>query len=137
MSSIILASRSTTYLVLVAIFAGLYSFSPVAHAQNTTNSSEINQLYNQAKNTSLGLVNQVPGELKDAYNQAKNTSLGLVNQVPGELKDAYNQAKNTSLGLVNQAANLIKNDTNSTMLLNQLENDFGNLINEFKSFLSR
>ena len=137
MNSTILVSRSTTYLVLAAIFASLLSFSPLAHAQNTTNSSEISQLYNQAKNTTVNLVNQAPAELKSAYNQAKNTTVNLVNQAPAELKSAYNQAKNTTVNLVDQAATLIKNDTNSTKLLNQLENDFGSLINEFKGFFSR
>ncbi|HYF98770.1 MAG TPA: hypothetical protein VD815_01635 [Candidatus Saccharimonadales bacterium] len=115
MSSTILVSKSTTFLILAAIFASLLSFSPLAHAQNTTNSSEMSQLYNQAKNTTVNLVNQAPAELKSAYNQAKNTTVNLVDQ----------------------AATLIKNDTNSTRLLNQLENDFGSLINEFKGFFSR
>ena len=110
-----IVSRSTNYLVLAAIFATLLSFSPVAYAQNSTNASELTNLYNQAKNTSMDLVNQAPGALKGAYNQAKNTSMDLVNQ----------------------AVSLIKNDTNSSRLLNQLETDFGNLVNEFSNFLAR
>lgn len=115
MNSRKIVSRSTNYLVLAAIFATLLSFSPVAYAQNSTNASELTNLYNQAKNTSIGVVNQAPDALKGAYNQAKNTTVGLVNQ----------------------AAILIQNDTNSSKLLNQLETDFGNLVNEFSNFLSR
>ena len=110
--------------------------------------AELKSAFNQAKNTSLGLVDQAPAELKSAFNQAKNTSLGLVDQAPAELKSAFNQAKNTSLGLVdqapaelksafNQAKNFIKNDTNSSKLVNLLEGDVGNLINEFSNFLSK
>ncbi|HEU5120248.1 MAG TPA: hypothetical protein VFT71_04605 [Candidatus Nitrosocosmicus sp.] len=108
-------SRSTNYVVLVAIFASLLSFSPIVYAQNSTNASDIGILYNQAKNTSMDLVNQAPGALKGAYNEAKNTSMDLVNQ----------------------AVSLIKNDTNSSRLINQLETDLGNLVNEFSNFLSR
>ncbi|HKR74494.1 MAG TPA: hypothetical protein VJR94_10340 [Candidatus Nitrosocosmicus sp.] len=99
----------------MAISACLLSASPMAYAQNSSNATEGNNLLNQAKNTSMDLVNQAPGALKGAYNQAKNTSMDLVNQ----------------------AVTLIKNDTNSSKLLNQLESDFGNLINEFTNFLSR
>ena len=115
MNSRKIVSRSTNYLVLVAIFAALLTFNPAVYAQNSTNASEINNLYNQAKNTSMDLVNQAPDALKGAYNQAKNTSMDLVNQAVG----------------------LIKNDTNSSKLMNQLETDFGNLVNEFSNFLSR
>ena len=73
----------------------------------------------------------------EAFSQAKNTSLGLVNQAPDELKSAFNQAKNTSLGLANQAKNLIKNDTNSSKLLNLLEGDVGNLLNEFSNLFRK
>ncbi len=132
-----IVSKSTSYLVIAAVISGLLSSSPMTYAQNSTNTSEIKDLYNQAKNTSMDLVNQAPGALKGAYNQAKNTSMDLVNQAPGELKGAYNQAKNTSMDLVNQAVTLIKNDTNSSKLLAQLESDFGNLVNEFSNFLSR
>jgi len=86
-------SKSTSYLVIAAVIAGLLSLSPMTYAQNSTNTSEI--------------------------------------------KDLYNQAKNTSMDLVNQAVTLIKNDTNSSKLLAQLESDFGNLVNEFSNFLSR
>ncbi|WP_161486251.1 hypothetical protein [Candidatus Nitrosocosmicus hydrocola] len=115
MNSRTIVSKSTGYLVIAAVIAGLLSLSPMTYAQNSTNTSEI----------------------KDLYNQAKNTSMDLVNQAPGVLKGAYNQAKNTSMDLVNQAVTLIKNDTNSSKLLAQLESDFGNLVNEFSNFLSR
>jgi cbb3-type cytochrome oxidase subunit 3 len=146
-------------LFLAVILIPLLTLAPVTYAQNNeTNfisSETFNQAkntsiglvdqapdalkgaYNQAKNTSIGLVDQAPDALKGAYNQAKNTSIGLVDQAPDALKGAYNQAKNTSIGLVDQATNLIKNDTNSSKLLNQLEADVENLINEFSSFFSR
>ena len=113
-------------LFLVGILVPLLALAPVVYAQNMGTNYVNNEAFNQAKNTSLGLVNQ-----------AKNTSLGLVNQAPDELKSALNQAKNTSLGLVNQAKNLIKNDTNSSKLLNQLGGDVGNLINEFSNLFSK
>jgi cbb3-type cytochrome oxidase subunit 3 len=128
---------SVNNLFLAAILIPLLTLAPVAYAQNNETSLINSETLNQAKNTSLGLVDQAPDALKGAYNQAKNTSLGLVDQAPDALKGAYNQAKNTSLGLVDQASNLIKNDTNSSKLLNQLEADVGNLINEFSSFFSR
>ena len=115
MNSRIVVSKSTSYLVFVAFIAGLLSLSPMVYAQNSTNASEIN----------------------DLYNQAKNTSMDLVNQAPGALKGAYNQAKNTSMDLVNQAVTLMQNDTNSSRLLGQLETDFDNLINEIFNFLSK
>ena len=62
---------------------------------------------------------------------AQNMGTNYVNN------EAFNQAKNTSLGLVNQAKNLIKNDTNSSKLLNQLGGDVGNLINEFSNLFSK
>ncbi|MGE0389604.1 MAG: hypothetical protein AB7P13_05680 [Candidatus Nitrosocosmicus sp.] len=152
-------SKSTSYLILMAISACLLFYSPVVQAQNSSNEKQVNNLfnqaknttvdlvnqtpgalksaYNQAKNTTVDLVNQTPGALKSAYNQAKNTTVDLVNQTPGALKSAYNQAKNTTVDLVNQTVTLIKNDTNSSKLLNQLKSDFGNLINEFSNFLSR
>ena len=102
-------------LFLAAILMPLLALAPVAYAQN----NETN------------FIND------ETINEAKNTSMGLVNQAPGALKSAYNEAKNTSMGLVNQASNLIKNDTNSSKLLNQLEGDVGNLIKEFSSFFSR
>ena len=102
-------------LFLVGILVPLLALAPVVYAQN------------------IG-TNYVNNE---AFNQSKNTSLGLVNQAPDELKSALNQAKNTSLGLVNQAKNLIKNDTNSSKLLNQLGGDVGNLINEFSNLFSK
>ena len=102
-------------LFLAAILMPLLILAPVAYAQN----NETN------------FIN------RETFNQAKNTSIGLVDQAPDALKGAYNQAKNTSIGLVDQASNLIKNDTNSSKLLNQLEADVGNLINEFSSFFSR
>ena len=83
----------------MGILVPLLALAPVVYAQNIGTNFVNNEAFNQAKNTSLGLVNQAPGELKSAFNQAKNTSLGLVNQAPGELKSAYNQAKNTSLDL--------------------------------------
>ena len=115
MNYIEFVSRSTNYVVLVAILAALLSFSPIVYAQNSTNASDIGILYNQAKNTSIDLVDQAPGALKGAYNQAKNTSMDLVDQ----------------------AVSLIKNDTNSSRLLNQLETDVNKLVNEFSNFLSR
>ncbi|HVP82950.1 MAG TPA: hypothetical protein VMS35_07915 [Nitrososphaeraceae archaeon] len=146
-------------LFLVGILVPLLALAPVVYAQNIGTNYVNNEAFNQSKNTSLGLVNQAPDELKSALNQAKNTSLGLVNQAkntslglvnqakntslglanqaPDELKSAFNQAKNTSLGLVNQAKNLIKNDTNSSKLLNQLGGDVGNLINEFSNLFSK
>ena len=102
-------------LFLAAVLMSLLTLAPVAYAQNNE-SSFINS---------------------ETFNQAKNTSMGLVDQAPDALKGAYNQAKNTSMGLVDQASNLIKNDTNSSKLLNQLEADVGNLINEFSSFFSK
>ena len=75
-----------------------------------------------------------------AYAQNNETNFinkETLNQAPDALKSAYNEAKNTSIGLVNQASNLIKNDTNSSKLLNQLEDDVGNLINEFSNLFSR
>ncbi len=110
-----IVSRSARYLALAAIFTTLLSVGNTAFAQNSSNASNISGLYNQAKNTSMELVNQAPDALKGAYNQAKNTSMELVNQ----------------------AASLIKNDTNASQLLTQLETDFGNLVNEFSKFLSR
>jgi hypothetical protein len=99
----------------VGILVPLLALAPVVYAQNIGG-------------------NYVNNE---ALSQAKNTSIGLVNQAPSELKSAYNQAKNTSLGLVNQAKNLFKNDTNSSKLLNLLEGDVGNLINEFSNLFSK
>jgi ATPase subunit of ABC transporter with duplicated ATPase domains len=128
---------SVNNLFLAAILIPLLTLAPVAYAQNNETSFINSETLNQAKNTSIGLVDQAPDALKGAYNQAKNTSIGLVDQAPDALKGAYNQAKNTSIGLVDQASNLIKNDTNSSKLLNQLEADVGNLINEFSSFFSR
>jgi hypothetical protein len=128
---------SVNNLFLAAILIPLLTLASVAYAQNNETSFINSETLNQAKNTSIGLVDQAPDALKGAYNQAKNTSIGLVDQAPDALKGAYNQAKNTSIGLVDQASNLIKNDTNSSKLLNQLEADVGNLINEFSSFFSR
>ena len=99
----------------MGILVPLLALAPVVYAQN------------------IG-TNYVNNE---AFNQAKNTSLGLVNQAPDELKSALNQAKNTSLGLVNQAKNLIKNDTNSSKLMNLLEGDVGNLLNEFSNLFRK
>jgi hypothetical protein len=124
-------------LFLAVILIPLLTLAPVAYAQNNETNFISSETFNQAKNTSIGLVDQAPDALKGAYNQAKNTSIGLVDQAPDALKGAYNQAKNTSIGLVDQATNLIKNDTNSSKLLNQLEADVENLINEFSSFFSR
>jgi hypothetical protein len=121
----------------VGILVPLLALAPVVYAQNIGANYVNNDALSQAKNTSIGLVNQAPSELKSALSQAKNTSIGLVNQAPSELKSAYNQAKNTSLGLVNQAKNLFKNDTNSSKLLNLLEGDVGNLINEFSNLFSK
>jgi predicted PurR-regulated permease PerM len=132
-----IVSKSTCCLVFIAISACLLSYSPLVHAQNSSNVTKINNVFNQAKNASMDLVNQTPGVLKGAYNQAKNASMDLVNQTPGVLKGAYNQAKNASMDLVNQTVTLIKNDTNSSKLLNQLKSDFGSLFNEFSNFLSR
>jgi hypothetical protein len=87
----------------------------LVHAQNSSNVTKVNNVFNQAKNASMDLVNQTPGVLKGAYNQAKNASMDLVNQT----------------------VTLIKNDTNSSKLLNQLKSDFGSLFNEFSNFLSR
>ncbi len=115
----------------------LLALAPAAYAQNIGTNFMNNEALNQAKNTSMGLVNQAPDALKSAYKEAKNTSMGLVNQAPDALKSAYKEAKNTSMGLVNQAVNILKNDTNSSKLLNQFEGDIGNLINEFSNFLSR
>ncbi len=102
-------------LFLAVILIPLLTLAPVAYAQN----------------------NETNFISSETFNQAKNTSIGLVDQAPDALKGAYNQAKNTSIGLVDQATNLIKNDTNSSKLLNQLEADVENLINEFSSFFSR
>ena len=102
-------------LFLVGILVPLLTLVPVVYGQNI-GSNYVNS---------------------EALSQAKNTSLGLVNQAPGELKSALSQAKNTSLGLVNQAKSLIKNDTNSSKLLNLLEGDVGNLINKFSNLFSK
>ena len=110
----------------MGILVPLLALAPAVYAQNMGTNYINNEAFNQAKNTSLGLVNQ-----------AKNTSLGLVNQAPDELKSAFNQAKNTSLGLANQAKNLIKNDTNSSKLMNLLEGDVGNLLNEFSNLFRK
>jgi hypothetical protein len=148
-----------TNLFLVGILMPLLALAPVAYAQNTgtnfINNETLNQAkntsiglldqapgalksaYSEAKNTSIGLLDQAPGALKSAYSEAKNTSIGLLDQAPGALKSAYSEAKNTSIGLVDRVSNLIKNDTNSSKLLNELEGDVGNLINEFSSFFSR
>ena len=75
-----------------------------------------------------------------AYAQNNETSFinnETLNQAPDALKSAYNEAKNTSMGLVNQATNLIKNDTNSSRLLSQLDEDVGTLITELSNFFSR
>jgi hypothetical protein len=126
-----------TNLLLVGILMPLLALAPVAYAQNTGTNFINNETLNQAKNTSIGLLDQAPGALKSAYSEAKNTSIGLLDQAPGALKSAYSEAKNTSIGLVDRVSNLIKNDTNSSKLLNELEGDVGNLINEFSSFFSR
>ena len=102
-------------LLLGAILMPLLALAPVVYAQQ----NEFNFINNET------------------LNQAKNTSMGLVDQAPSALKGAYNQAKNTSMGLVDRAANLLKNDTNSSNLLNQLDEDVGNLINEFSNLFSR
>jgi hypothetical protein len=104
-----------TNLLLVGILMPLLALAPVAYAQNTGTNFINNETLNQAKNTSIGLLDQAPGALKSAYSEAKNTSIGLLDRV----------------------SNLIKNDTNSSKLLNELEGDVGNLINEFSSFFSR
>ena len=115
LNSRVIVSKSTCCLVFIAISACLLSYSPLVHAQNSSNVTKVNNIFNQAKNASMDLVNQTPGVLKGAYNQAKNASMDLVNQT----------------------VTLIKNDTNSSKLLNQLKSDFGSLINEFSNFLSR
>ena len=91
-------------LFLVGILVPLLALAPVVYAQNIGTNFGNNEAFNQAKNTSLGLVDQAPAELKSAFNQAKN---------------------------------FIKNDTNSSKLVNLLEEDVGNLINEFSNFLSK
>ena len=68
-------------LFLVGILVPLLTLAPAVYAQNIGTNFVNNEALNQAKNTSLGLVNQAPAELKSAYNQAKNTSLGLANQL--------------------------------------------------------
>ena len=113
-------------LFLVGILVPLLALAPVVYAQNIGSNYLNSDALSQAKNTSLGLVNQAPGELKSALSQAKNTSLGLVNQAPGELKSALSQAKS-----------LFKNDTNSSKLLNLLEGDVGNLLNELSNLFSK
>ena len=115
LNSRVIVSKSTCCLVFIAISACLLSYSPLVHAQNSSNVTKVNNIFNQAKNASMDLVNQTPGVLKGAYNQAKNASMDLVNQT----------------------VTLIKNDTNSSKLLNQLKSDFGSLINEFSNILSR
>ena len=80
-------------LFLVGILVPLLALAPVVYAQNIGTNFVNNETFNQAKNTSLGLVNQAPDELKSAFNQAKNTSLGLVNQAPDELKNALTKLK--------------------------------------------
>jgi len=93
LNSRVIVSKSTCCLVFIAISACLLSYSPLVHAQNSSNVTKVNNIFNQAKNASMDLVNQT--------------------------------------------VTLIKNDTNSSKLLNQLKSDFGSLINEFSNILSR
>ena len=60
----------------------LLALAPVVYAQRYETNFINNETLNQAKNTSMGLVDQAPNALKSAYNQAKNTSMGLVDQAP-------------------------------------------------------
>ena len=58
-------------LFLVGILVPLLALAPVVYAQNIGANFVNNEAFNQAKNTSLGLVNQAPAELKSALTKPK------------------------------------------------------------------
>ena len=84
----------------MGILVPLLALAPVVYAQNIGTNYVNNEAFNQAKNTSLGLVNQAPDELKSALNQAKNlikndtNSSKLLNQLGGDVGNLINEFSN-------------------------------------------
>ena len=84
----------------MGILVPLLALAPVVYAQNIGSHSVNSDAFNQAKNTSLGLVNQAPGELKSAFNQAKSlfkndtNSSKLLNLLEGDVGNLINKFSN-------------------------------------------
>jgi hypothetical protein len=62
-------------LFLVGILVPLLALAPVVYAQNIGSNYVNSEAFNQAKNTSLGLVNQAKSLIKNDTNSSKLMSL--------------------------------------------------------------
>ena len=87
-------------LFLVGILVPFLALAPVVYAQNIGSNYVNSEAFNQAKNTSLGLVNQAPGELKSALSQAKSlfkndtNSSKILNLLEGDVGNLLNEFSN-------------------------------------------
>ena len=93
-------------LFLVGILVSLLALAPAVYAQNIGSNYLNSDALSQAKNTSLGLVNQAPGELKSALSQAKSlfkndtNSSKTLNILEGDVGNLMNKFSNLFSKLV-------------------------------------